>query len=677
MYCYNCGNLVYNGMSKCLICGSDTQIIHELIFDSAIEKIAENIPDLDNTEKVFKIGENTIKIPKENIFAVILNKFSSCIFETSWNELLEWINCKSFDCILDKGKEKLGSLMDATELTAVALMKKMGCNVGSNTAKQTFASVRESTLVLQDTFYELEMLKEQLENIKDSSYEKIKKNYTTPKSSHWSGGGFGIAGAVKGQITAGIMNLGETALMGIANSIGSYAAKSSIDNYINKAKNEVQSSPLFQLYFKKIWHDHFKSFYATLKRKIASELKIENLNAGYNWGNDLECDLSVCDEQSAINKLNANIYDLNAYISLYSINRKYGKELCSIADYCGILDIVESAFLEHVDEKVIANLDINKLGYDLSYEKLEALKKDIDDMEDNNSIFQHLHTDTFDIMAKEFSNEFNNLSCEGLEAFKKSIGKQEENKSNYQHLYLKLLVMKEQEYSKKLNELCSSVGITKNKDSVRVKIETEKICKLENICSSNLDILSEIILFINSVSERQNIYEIATLKNQLYNIFQHIKVQEENLFKFFIDYFVDNATEFSSCILLECVLGWECLINIDFINASGIINQDKLEFVEKAAKNGNIFAMSIIGDFYMKTDREILPFGKTKETGKKYIENAAKGMEITALKEIGSWYGYGTNNYPKDKKRAEQYLLLSKEMGCKDAENIMLKLQEK
>lgn len=661
-------------MSKCLFCGSDMQIVKELVYESKIVKIAENIPRLDKIKKEFYIGDHIVKISEDNITAVTLNKFSNCVFEISCKDWLEWVSNKTLSHILDHGKEKLGSLMDAVELAAVALIKKMGCNINSNTAKQTFASDREFTLVVHDAFYDLREIKCQLEDMRNSSYEEIKKKYTTQKSSHWSGGGFGIAGAIKGQISAGLMNLGETAFKGIANTVGSIIEKGRINNYVDEIERELIISPMYPLYFKTIWQDYFRSFHRTLRRMIETESNVENTSICYNWGDNLKFDFSVCDEQSAVNRLNSDIYDINAYVNLYLINREYGKILCKMADCCGILDIVESAFLQYVDEKIIADLDLNSLGYDLPYEKLMTLKEDVDEMEENNSIFQHPPTGIFAKMALEYSKDFNNLSHEALEDFKKNFDKQEENKSDYLELYRKLLVIREQEYSKKLNELCKSIGIKKERfkksnilqiKEKTVNKDTERLCKLENICSRDQNIFSEIVSFIDSISARKDKFEIAALRNWLYNIFKCVTAENEDAFKFFVDYFVEKASELSSAILLECVIGRRCYTFGSLTNENGMVDKNKLTFVEHAVKDGNIFAMTIIGDFYLTTKTQ-------KDLGVNFIEKAARNLETTALRKIGNWYECGKNNYPQDKEKAKQYLLISFVMGDKEAGKIIM-----
>ncbi|MCM1062116.1 MAG: hypothetical protein NC452_17780 [Eubacterium sp.] len=652
------------------------QIVKEDIFESQIEQISKNIPQLGNIKKEFTIGDRIVRIPEEAIITVTLNKFSSCVFEISCNDWLERVNNRTLSYILDNGKKELESIMDAVELAAVVLMKKMGCKIDSNT-KQVFVIGRQDTLVNQGFFYDLREVKYQLDDMRNSSYEEIEKKYTTKKISRWSGGGFGIAGAIKGQISAEIMNLGATAISGIANGIGSFIDKRQVNNFVDNIESEFRKSPEFSLYFKEIWQEHFKSFHKTLKRTIESKLNIKSQSIGYNWGDDLKFNFSKCDEQSAIDKLNNDIYDINAYVNLYLLNREYGKELCKMADCCGFLDVVEASFLQYDDQKIAA-LDINSLGYDLPYERLKSIKEDIDGLEENNSIFQRSPAGIFAKMALEYSKNFNDLSREALEGFKKDFDNLGENKGNYYELYRMLLVMREQEYSKKLNEICSSVGVKKDrfKKSRILKIKdktvnqnTEQICRLESICSKDQNVFSEIVSFIDSISARKDKFEIAALRNQLYNTFKCITAKNEDAFKFFVDYFVDNASNLSSDILLECIIGRKCYTQGNLTNENGGVDKNKLTFVEQAVKDGNVFAMTILGDFYLTTKTQ-------KELGVKLLEKASRGLETTALKKIGNWYECGQNNYPEDKEKAKQYFLISFVMGDKEAETLIAKLQE-
>ena len=678
MYCYNCGNIIYNGTDKCLFCGLDTQVINNFVFGSKINKIVQSITQINNTKEVFHIGDNIVTILEENILAVTLNKFSSCIFEASWKELFEWITQYSFDAIIEKGAKKLESLMVATELAAAALMKKMGCYVDSRIVEEKLSCDRKNILKLTDPFYDLKVIKDQLDDMKEESFDNIKKKYTTQKSSRWVGGGFGVTGAIKGQLTAGIMNLGETAIQGVFNSIGSFAEKSQIRSRIEKAKSDLHKSFEFQLYFQSLWRDYIKKFHCTLKNVVLSQFKSKNMTADYNWGENLKYDFSTYDEESAIKKLNTNVYDLNAYISLYLIDRKNGKDLCRLADYCGILDIVESAFLQYSDGKIIANLNANKLGYDLSDNELAFFKKAIDELEENNTVFQRLSTDLYTMEAQKYSKEFNELPCEKVKEFYEEYEKDAPDPYEDKNIFLWNLVIKEQEYSKKINELCPIIEIKKtkyNKDRVlkikekTISIDMEKICILENICSMDQNVIATVVSFIDSISARKNYFEIAALRNRLYNIFKCVKEENEEAFKFFINYFVDNSTRLSSEILLECVIGRRCYTYANFISKDGTLNRNNFSYVEQAVKDGNVFAMSIIGNFYMTTQSQ-------KDLGIKFIEKASQSLEITALQEIENWYEFGKNGYLQDKEKAEQYFLLSFVMGDKEAAKKFLELKE-
>ena len=128
-------------------------------------------------------------------------------------------------------------------------------------------------------------------------------------------------------------------------------------------------------------------------------------------------------------------------------------------------------------------------------------------------------------------------------------------------------------------------------------------------------------------------------------------------------------SKLSSDIVLECVIGRKCWLYANN-NEDGTIDKNKLTYIEQAVKEGNIFAMSIIGNFYLSTKSQ-------KDLGIKFIEKASQCLEITSLKEIENWYECGINGYPKNEEKAEQYFLISFIMGCEEAEEKFLELYQK
>lgn len=399
MYCYNCGSQIYNGILKCPFCSADMQTISEILFDSSLRKIMPSCRKFDTkTEMRFQIGSYSVSVFEKDRLSIAINNFVNHIFENSWSEISEWIQKKSFDALIQTGEMKLQSLTETVILDTAAFMRTSGCEIDLFYAEEKFSFIR-SVSYIWEPVYEIAAEFGDAKDVLDSA----RKSAATPRTSHWVGGGFGLRGAVKGVVTAGALNLGGEVLHGTKNFLKSRITDLYNRSLLQKGKDEVKESREFQLGLKEMWKRHLMGLHETLRTLMPSELGIKEFKPLYNWGEDLQYSYSKCDEEDAIQMLANNLYDVNAYINLYLSNREYGKTLCEIADYCGILDVVGNAFAQYGDSRIIEKMDKNAIGYDIPYEELEKLKNEADALEKQNLIYQCISQNALVIQVQQYA----------------------------------------------------------------------------------------------------------------------------------------------------------------------------------------------------------------------------------------------------------------------------------
>lgn len=595
MFCYHCGSQLYNGMSKCPFCQADMQIINETIFDSTLNKIMPFCPKFDvNEGKTFQIGGYTISVPESHRFVIALNNFMNLVFENSWKELAEWMHYLSFDTMVEVGEKKLQSLAEDIALSAVAFMRSSGCEVDSHYAEKSLA-------FLWDVSYMWEPVYEIAKGFGDAKkiMDIARKNAATPRTNRWVGGGFGLGGAVKGTVIAGALNLGGEALHGAKNLAKSQVANLYNRRIIRQSKNEIKESQEFQMGIKDMWRNHLMTLHMILKTFMATKLDVGDFKSPYDWGEDLQYTFSQCSEENAANLLAKNLYDVNAYINFYLANREYGKALCEMADYCGILDVVGKAFVQYGDKSIIAKMDEKSIGYDTPYRDLETLKQEIDTLENCNLIYQRICLDP--------------------------------------------LIIREQRYAKKVR-LCYSLSkVSTMMDYYTNLRDRKKIVDIaEAIISRNDDLEMEIFRSALAVFADDDITILDDLARK-----GGLVSELANEFRLYIEISKSNAEESETHRKLKQLADQEhpfamALLGDYYLNcegemlSSGKTKEAGVNYIKKAARHKVCAAMAYVGDWY-RLGKFGFPYNK--ELAEQYLLLAAEMHDTDAKKSLSELQG--------------------------------------
>ena len=144
--------------------------------------------------------------------------------------------------------------IDKTKISAISdmafYMAEYGSNIVNelNNIEEKFPSLQFSEFFLPVQNYIVEMIEdicaasEVCKNIDSETdlqmlYRQVRKEYR----SKWMGGGFGLSGAIKGAITAGVLNMGSGAVHATINAIGNENSKYSANSQKRKIVLELHS----------------------------------------------------------------------------------------------------------------------------------------------------------------------------------------------------------------------------------------------------------------------------------------------------------------------------------------------------------------------------------------------------------------------------------------------------
>lgn len=255
MFCSNCGKEISDNVNFCSWCGN---------------KLSINISSNSTVQK-------EIKIPKPYIFPIAFdcsiafdakfhqyNKIRSEFYrQGSSNEIKgEMIfreKCRTFDDVFNTVLPwSVGKIKEGIDY-AISLLMKFGID---------YIDKKTLTDEITDRAGEIGVFNEldNAEKIIDELKQRL--NYSN-NNYHWMGGGFGITGAIKGAITAEVMNIGTNALVDVAKSI----TGNTNDDKINRAKSKLfEEINLIGCCTRSITTMYMETFYVMHKILVSNKL---------------------------------------------------------------------------------------------------------------------------------------------------------------------------------------------------------------------------------------------------------------------------------------------------------------------------------------------------------------------------------------------------------------------
>ena len=386
MYCYNCGQKINNSILTCPYCDHlfDQDLLDEALFSRTIRTIANECTVIPKPyRKTFSIAESEIALSDDAYVYGYVNRFVNKLERQFKADLKNYIHTSFLSKLAAEGENYLCEHFEKDIYAVSGYMKANGVPVtlkSFNDMKSYMGRIPfiwEPVYTVASKFNELQSMLDERLNAMDSS-----RKYT------WVGGGFGIRGAIKGQIKAGLLNAGGSAINSIEN-----ATKRAVQSYrdsanMSRAKNEVMESTEF---LDAILSEAYE-FYDDLRKHLLWQLrgdseKSKNVSK-YISGKNQKRNLKLSRDQ-AIELLAKNPFDYNPYACMYKINRNYGAGLSELAMFCGIEDRVYYEFLFNVDSSIFDEeaFDLHDVGFDTPLEELSRIHTVLTELEVNNPGF--------------------------------------------------------------------------------------------------------------------------------------------------------------------------------------------------------------------------------------------------------------------------------------------------
>ena len=245
MFCINCGTKLPDGAKFCMACGTKVVCVDVNSVEVIVQDQATDVIKKGTKEKLieFEIAEEEVRFDgafrkytaDRNAF---LNKFSVEISRATAETKREFQNCietekdKCLEILASYGEKLIKwtcewgvdflTKNDVYGVSHSTLMQK--CAIGFQNFYDQYSRFEEGYLSIIATAEQMD------------EYRKLRH----ASRGRWQGGGFGIAGAIKGAATAGVLNLGGSIISGIGSAISGAIDRSIINKkkatYLNSSK---------------------------------------------------------------------------------------------------------------------------------------------------------------------------------------------------------------------------------------------------------------------------------------------------------------------------------------------------------------------------------------------------------------------------------------------------------
>ena len=247
MFCMNCGTKLPDKAKFCFNCGVNLKEFTKDIEESdgvLVEKeekcqientITQNEKkDLvisENKNIILNLGNRKIELPPHSKEVVCIDEIFSLNLDTAVNSFTESFNDKhnDLDGMLSFCAEEIPPIYQLTINQSINFLNSYGyydaIDVFSSYLKGINLKFVEEISNIED-FYD-----ETMKKVAEAEYNRELRKASRGR---WEGGGFGISGAIKGAITAKVMNSVSGAFHSIANEIGNINTRSQAEAEFNK-----------------------------------------------------------------------------------------------------------------------------------------------------------------------------------------------------------------------------------------------------------------------------------------------------------------------------------------------------------------------------------------------------------------------------------------------------------
>lgn len=275
--CPDCGKMISERVDACPFCGCPSKF-----FDNSVKKEEKEIPDSSSKLKdiTFKFKNAVITYPGgSEKYAEILGEF---FFHASvlYTKYLNAYHESDLDKIM--GRLKLQAEKDIDN-TIEAIVKDLYSRNIRITAEE-FKN-RYDKKYNMDFASKLKPIEKAISEVQDEKYYRQQQREAEKMSrGRWQGGGFGVSGAVKGAVTAGLMNMASDSL----HSFGDASRANRDQDIINRKLSGIaKSSEYEKIYANAMWSSILDIGQAFLEELMRHKLLVSDLPCNYKEANSV------------------------------------------------------------------------------------------------------------------------------------------------------------------------------------------------------------------------------------------------------------------------------------------------------------------------------------------------------------------------------------------------------
>ena len=387
MYCYHCGNKIYNKMLHCPYCENEIEDMSKMLFENTINELSLQCPILDETEKMeFDIkGIPTITIADKLYVCCTIRAFCQKIFTNTCDKVKEYIKSTEYDMIDRNGYSYFEDLSENIAYVVVAFCKR-------NNKFEEFDSWENSkysfVLDINSLWDVVQGVKDEFASMEASIRAKQNEIRNRKRTTRWVGGGIGLRGAIIGSIQADILNTAGDAFRSVSNKTSSAVVGGIGSLQVDKERDKFKNSKLFWRKMESQLHKYFEEIEIFLLKEFGAYTE------QYKTARQLKCfseyqDYEDLGEAIAAGRLHELIFDANAYVSLYKNDKSRGMELYRLAKFCCVDEKVMMWFIQWGDKDFFNCHSVEQIGYDTDVDTLRRWKGEIVELEANNFAYKY------------------------------------------------------------------------------------------------------------------------------------------------------------------------------------------------------------------------------------------------------------------------------------------------
>lgn len=588
--CKNCSAILTNNAKFCSHCGNPVEVANNTFHNVNIKSISPQSVNFNLLGRKFTYSSDIVDYNKVRILFSQNAMKNKIDFISYYNS-----NVKSFDDLFYKAFPNFVERVILSVRFGVSILMKYDVYfVDENKLAELASGDIDIQKYISPFIEAAEKIQEYAENF--FNYRSISR----AGRGKWQGGGFGIGGAIKGALTASMLNLGTDMLRGIGDCITNASDKAKIENMKNDIFNDNKTLEFLEEGIYNCCFDVFYSVWGVLE----NEGKIPVVNFDTVKINAIANNIIL---QYKSNKMlyervidvlceciQIYPYSLSYYSALYSILKNSKQEVMKIAKYFG---------LEFEYKDAIIKIDNSRL---VSIKEMP-----------NNTIQ--------DIDRK--INEINELTQYNPYLDVTALLSELNEKRKY--------ISQQIQFEKSTNMQLDQVS------NIRRPID-------DAIKSNNLD-------FVWSCISRGNVYAEYALERFYnkqckdciddYNVYQMEDILRD------VQIRANNGDIYSKYLI--AAIRYDMFIR-DRRNTSKA--QDAAKVILEVAENGIISAIAMKG-FWGSHDYNNAT--RSKSDAIKLLEKAASAQHPTALSWLGSFYMTGKHGLSQNKEKAEMLLKLA------------------